>query len=117
MLIGHIPADTIALLMADRLDEILARLDDLLDHVVRRQDQTDDILRFVSEMNRRSEVALQDLLRSQREMRREIRAETAEIKASTAEIQALTETTKAHTRAIFAVIDRLEGGGGPALAG
>lgn len=101
--------------MVDRFDDILiemrreraewgARFDVL-------QQQTAENLRFLGELNRRGEIALQDLVRSQREMRREIRAETAEIKASTAKIEASTETTKAHTRAIFALIDRLEGGG------
>ena len=55
------------------------------------------------------EVALQELVRSQRAMRPEIRAQTEEIRA-------VTETTKAHSRAIFALIDRLESGGGPAPA-
>lgn len=64
----------------------------------RRLDQTDENLRFLGEVNRRSEIIFQDVVRELREMRGEIRAST--------------ETTKAHTRAIFAVIDRLEGGGG-----
>jgi len=107
----------------DRFDEILAELRSdrtemrrqLASWAVRMdrmQDQTDENLRFLGELNRRGERALQDLLRSQRAMRREIRASTEEIRAVTAEMKAVTETTKAHTRAIFAVIDRLDGGGG-----
>lgn len=68
----------------------------------RRLDQTDENLRFLGELNRRSEIVFQDVVRELREMRRETR-ESA-------------ETTKAHTRAIFALIDRLEGGGGIAPA-
>ena len=107
--------------MADRFDDILeemrrdraeahAKWDEWNARMDRQQDQTDETLSFVGELNRRSEIVLRDLLRSQREMRREIRASTARIEAST-------ETTKAHTKAIFALIDRLEGGGGLAPAG
>lgn len=64
----------------------------------RRLDQTDENLRFLGELNRRSEIVFRDVVRELREMRAETRAST--------------ETTKAHTRAIFALIDRLEGGGG-----
>ena len=101
--------------MPDRVDEILTEMrrerGEWTARMDRRQDQTDENLRFLGELNRRGEIALQDLLRANREMRREIRAQTAEIKASTAKIEASTETTKAHTRAIFVLIDRLEGGG------
>ena len=126
--------------MADRFDELVAELrafrsemrEDRVElrsemqreraewtaRMDRLQDQTDESLRFLRELNRRGEVALQELVRSQRAMRREIRAETQEIKAATHELTTLSESTKAHTRAIFALIDRLEGGGaaGPAPA-
>ena len=75
----------------------------------RRQDQTDENLRFFGELNRRSEIVLRDLLRSQAQMR-------AAIRDSTAQIRENTELTRAHTRAVWAVIDRLEGGGGLAPA-
>lgn len=111
--------------MADRFDEILeemrrdraewtARMD-------RREARTDELLRFVGELNRRSEIVFRDLLRSQREMRREIRESIKESRERTAEIKARVEAnsedSKAHTRAIFALIDRLESGGGLAPAG
>ena len=119
--------------VADRFDELIAEIRadraefrseiqreraEWSSRMDRLQDQTDENLRFLRELNRRGEVALQELVRSQRAMRREIRAETQEIKAATHELTTLTETTKAHTRAIFALIDRLEGGGagGPAPA-
>ena len=109
--------------MADRFEEILSELrteraemrrerEEWTARIDRRQDQTDENLRFLGELNRRSEIVLRDLLRSQAQMRAEIRESIKEIKANTADIRANTETTKAHTRAIFALIDRLEGGGG-----
>ena len=75
----------------------------------RRQYQSDENLRFFGELNRRSEIVLRDLLRSQAQMR-------AAIRDSTAQIRENTELTRAHTRAVWAVIDRLEGGGGLAPA-
>jgi hypothetical protein len=95
--------------MADRFDEILLEMraeraemrrerDEWTARIDRRQDQTDENLRFLGELNRRSEIVLRDLLRSQAEMRAEIRDNT--------------EMTRAHTKAIYAVIDRLQGGGG-----
>lgn len=100
--------------MADRFDEVIAQLrSDRQEmrrefaawsaHIDRLQAQTDENISFLRELNRRGEIALQELVRSQGAMREEIRANT--------------QTTKAHTRAIFAVIDRLEGGGGLAPAG
>ena len=121
--------------MADRFDEILEEM--RRDRAERHEwgarvdahlAQTDDLLRFVGELNRRSEIVFRDLLRSQKEMRREIRESIkesrehqAESRKRTAEIQARVEAnsqdSRAHTRAIFALIDRLEGGGGLAPAG
>ena len=120
--------------MEDRFDEFMMELrrghDETL-AVMReeraessaRQDRRDaemaDLMRFLGELNRRGEIALQDLLRANAAMRAEIRESIKETRASTAEIKANTvvtmrvaETTKAHTRAIFALIDRLEGGSG-----
>ena len=81
-----------------------------------RQDRRDaemaDLMRFLGELNRRGEIALQDLLRATAAMRADIRESIKETRASTAQTKANTETTKAHTRAIFALIDRLEGGSG-----
>lgn len=99
--------------MADRFDEVIAELrSDRQEmrrefaswsaHIDRLQEQTDENIRFLRELNRRGELALQELVRSQSAMREEIRAST--------------ETTKVHTRAIFALVDRLEGGGGLAPA-
>ena len=103
--------------MADRFDEILLEMraerkemreqmrrerEEWTARIDRRQDQTDENLRFLGELNRRSEIVLADLLRSQAEMRAEIRENI--------------ELTKAHTKAICAVIDRLEGRGGGGLA-
>ena len=103
--------------MADRFDEILLEMraereemreqmrrerQEWTARIDRRQDQTDENLRFLGELNRRSEIVLTDLLRSQAEMRAEIRDNT--------------ELTRAHTKAIYAVIDRLEGRGGGGLA-
>ena len=110
--------------MADRFDELLAEMRreraEWNANMDRRLEQTDELLRFVGELNRRGEIALQVLLREGRAMRREIRANVAEINARTEEIKARTEanteSSKAHTRAIFALIDRLEGGGGLAPA-
>jgi uncharacterized coiled-coil DUF342 family protein len=114
--------------MADRFDEILEEM--RRDRAERHEwgarvdahlAQTDELLRFVGELNRRSEIVFRDLLRSQREMRREIRESIKESRERTAEIKARVEAnsedSKAHTRAIFALIDRLEGGGGLAPAG
>lgn len=100
--------------MADRFEEILSELrtervemrrerDEWTARIDRRQDQTDETLRFLGELNRRSEIVLRDLLRSQAEMRAEIRDNGA--------------MTRARTKAIYAVIDRLQGGGGLAPAG
>ncbi len=99
--------------MDDRLDEILGEMRSEREEMRseraewhaqmnRRLDQTDENLRFLGELNRRSETVFQDVVRELREMREETRASTA--------------TTKAHTRAIFALIDRFEGGGGVAPA-
>jgi len=115
--------------MEDRFDEVLATMREERAAWSARMDRRDaemaDLMRFLGELNRRSEIALQDLLRGTAAMRAEIResiketrASTAQIKANTARTEANTETTKAHTRAIFALIDRLEGGsGGLAPAG
>lgn len=115
--------------MADRFDEILVEMRqeraDWNARMDRMQAQTDENLRFLRELHRRSEVVLQELLRSSAAMRAEIRESVQEIKQNTesmkavvAETRANTETTKAHTRAIFALIDRLErGNGGLAPAG
>ncbi len=92
--------------MADRFDEILGEMRseraEWHAQMNRRLDQTDENLRFLGELNRRSEIVFRDVVRELREMREETRAST--------------ETTKAHTRAILALIDRLEGGGGVAPA-
>lgn len=80
--------------MADRFDEILSELrSDRAEmrrefaswraHIDRMQDQTDENLRFLRELDRRGEIALQELVRSQSEMREDIRAETQEIRANT----------------------------------
>jgi DNA repair exonuclease SbcCD ATPase subunit len=118
--------------MADRFDEILEEMRrDRAERHAQRDEwgarfdahlaQTDELLRFVGELNRRSEIVFRDLLRSQREMRREIRESIKESRERTAEIKARVEAasadSKAHTRAIFALIDRIEGGGGLAPAG
>jgi methyl-accepting chemotaxis protein len=97
----------------DLLAQIQRERAEWLTRVDRRLDQSDDMLRFVGELNRRGEIALQDLLRGTTAMRAEIRQSIKESKASVQEIKANTETSKAHTRAIFALIDRLEGGSGP----
>ena len=108
--------------MDDRFDEVLAELrNDRAEmrrefsawsaHLDRLQQQTDENVRFLRELNRRGERALQELVRSQAAMREEIRVSIAEIRANTEQTRANTETTRAHTRAIFALIDRLEGGG------
>jgi chromosome segregation ATPase len=114
--------------MPDRFDEILLEMrrehDEWMARMDRRLDQTDDNLRFLGELNRRSEIVFQDLLRGNRAMRAEIRASIAETRQSIAEskrrtaeinarIEANTAESKAHTRTIFALIDRLEGGSGP----
>jgi len=96
--------------MADGFeDETLAELrrqhDNWIARFDRRLDQTDELIRFVGELNRRSEIVFQNVVRELREMR-------AETRASTVRIEESTEMTKAHTRAIFALIDRLEGGNG-----
>ena len=101
--------------MPDRFDEVIAELrSDRAEmrrdraemrrefaawsaHIDRLQAQTDENIRFLRELNRRGEVALQELVRSQTAMREEIRTSS--------------ETTRAQTRAIFALVDRLEGGG------
>jgi hypothetical protein len=67
-------------------------------HIDRLHAQTDENIRFLRELNRRGERALQELVRSQGAMREEIRANS--------------DTTRTHTRAIFGLIDRLEGGSG-----
>jgi len=77
-------------------EEWTARID-------RRQDQTDENLRFLGELNRRGEIVLAEVVRSSAELRADIRENI--------------ELTKAHTRAIFALIDRLEGGSGLRPAG
>jgi len=100
--------------MADRFDEIIAEMRSDRAALERRMDEN---TRFLNELNRRSEIVLQDVLRAGREERRESRERTAQIKAETAEIKQRTAentaASKAHTRAIFALIDRLEGGSGP----
>ncbi len=107
--------------MADRFDEILEEMRqdraearreraDWSARFAMLQEEATETLRFVGELNRRSEVVFQELVLSQREMREEIRASTKQIEAST-------EATKAHRKAIFALIDRLQGGGGLAPAG
>jgi uncharacterized coiled-coil DUF342 family protein len=108
VLIGDVSDGTIRP-MPDRFDEVIAELrSDRAEmrrefaawsaHIDRLQAQTDENIRFLRELNRRGERALQELVRSQGAMREEIRANS--------------ETTRAHTRTIFAVIDRLEGGSG-----
>jgi len=106
--------------MADRFDEILeemrsdrvasnARLEEMRSDRLASdarfealREESNETRRFLSEMNRRAEVVFQEVVLEMRDMREDIRAST--------------ETTKAHTRAIFAVIDRLEGNGGAATA-
>lgn len=107
----------------ERFDQILAEMrsehEAWIGRMDRRLDQTDDLLRFVGELDRRSEIALQDLLRGTAAMRAEIRESIKEIKVNSAsmrvvvsESKANSEASKAHTRALFALIDRLENGGG-----
>ncbi len=122
--------------MPDRFDEILEemrrdravsddRWSEWMAESHRRGDQIDENLRFLGELSRRSEIVLRDFQRElSREIRESIKESRQNIKESrerTAEIKARvernSEASKAHTRAIFALIDRLEGGGGPALAG
>lgn len=120
--------------MGDRFDEVLAEMrSDRADmrrefaswraHIDRMQEQTDENLRFLREVNRRGELALRDLVLSQSAMREEIRAETEEIRAQTEKLRAHTQEIHAHTegfgaltRAIFALAERLESGGGLAPA-
>ncbi len=52
-----------------------------------------DAVRFTGELVRRHEIAFRDMIAALRELR---------------------EESRAHTRAIFALIDRLEGGSAPA---
>lgn len=52
-----------------------------------------DVIRFNSEVIRRNEVAFREMITALRELR---------------------EESRAHTRAVFALIDRLEGGSAPA---
>lgn len=113
--------------MSDRFDEILTELrSDRAEmrrefaswraHIDRMQDQTDENLRFLREVNRRGEIALQDLLRSQSAMREDIRAETRQLEILIEQTTAHTETIRAHTRSVTALADRLEGGDGSGLA-
>jgi|GEM_PF-2057901 len=123
LLICHTAGATMEPLMADRFDEILTEM--RTERAVREaeravreaeradsnarfaqlQEETNESRRFLSEMNRRAEVVFQEVVLELREMRAEIRESTKNIREST-------ELTKAHTRAIYAVIDRLEGGDG-----
>lgn len=110
-------------------DELLARIrserEEFAERIDGRLDRSDDLTRFIGELNRRGEIVLRDVLRGNARMRaeidesiREIRASTRQIEANTRQTEANTrqtnlnaEASKAHTRAIFALIDRLEGGG------
>lgn len=105
---AYVPGVTIRS-MADRFDEVIAELRGFRAemrrdraemrrefaswsaHIDRFQEQTDENIRFLRELNRRGELALQELVRSQGAMREQIRAQT---------------------RAILALVDRLEGGSG-----
>ena len=71
--------------MDDRFDEVLAELRSdravmrrelaaWSAHIDRLQEQTDEHIRFLRELNRGGERALQELVRSQGAMREEIRA-------------------------------------------
>lgn len=106
--------------MADRFDEVIAELrSDRQEmrreftswsaHIDRLQEQTDENIRFLRELNRRGELALQELVRSQSAMREEIRASTETLKGHT-------ESIKGNTRVVLALAERLEGGGGLAPA-
>jgi hypothetical protein len=108
--------------MEDRFDEVLATMREERAEWSARMDRRDaemaDLMGFIGELNRRGEIALQDLLRGTAAMRAEIRESIKEIRANTEVTMRVAETTKAHKRAIFALIDRLEGGsGGLAPAG
>lgn len=104
-------------------EELLAQIrserDEFATRVDGRLDRSDELTRFIGELNRRGEILLRDVLRNGAQMRaeidesiREIRASTRQIEANTRQTNLNTEASKAHTRAIFALIDRLEGGSG-----
>ncbi len=108
VLIGYVSGGTIRS-MPDRFDEVIEELRrDRAElrrefaawsaHIDRLQEQTDENIRFLRELNRRGQRALQELVRSQAAMREDIRANS--------------DSTRAHTRAVFALVDRLEGGSG-----
>lgn len=81
----------------------------------RRDQDAEDQRRFLGELNRRGEIVLRDVLRANAAMRREIRESIDERRresnAIVRQLEKNTARTDAHTRAIFALIDRLEGGG------
>jgi len=77
-----------------------------------------DMLRFTGEVVRRNEIAFHDMSTVMGELREESRAAAAASRASAAASResaaashASVEETRAQTKAIFALIDRLQGGG------
>jgi len=63
-----------------------------------------DMLRFTGEVVRRNELAFLDMSAALGELREESRAAAEASRAAA-------EETRAHTKAIFALIDRFQGGG------
>jgi flagellin-specific chaperone FliS len=84
-----------------RSDEIFERLSATLD---RHEAQADEFKLFIREMNVRAEKVVQVLVRSNEEIsaRQELRTE-----AIMSEVREAREETKAHRKALLALIDRL----------
>ena len=88
-----------------------AKLDAVHDEVTAIRAEIGDDRQFLVEMNRRSELAFQAMMRELERFGRRMDARTEEIRAETAEIL---EESRAHTRAILARLDRFDDGAAPA---
>lgn len=95
-----------------RIDEHMARGNEVMDEiraeVARSRRSYEDQLQITREVIRRNELVLQDFRKGFHELVEQIR----ELTASTREVR---EESRAHSKAIFALIDRLGGGGAPAV--
>ncbi|HVE67081.1 MAG TPA: hypothetical protein VNB64_00735 [Solirubrobacteraceae bacterium] len=98
------------------------KLDAVHDEVTAIREEIGDDRRFLIEMNRRSELAFQGMMRRLEELGAETREsirvsrETARVTRESADmVRDCAEATRAHTRAVLSLLDRF--GDGPAPAG
>lgn len=102
-------------------ERVATKIDEVHDEVRAMRGEVGDDRRFLVEMNRRSEIAFQGMMRSMDHLmqavdRLEARSEelAREVVRLGQAVRENTQATRAHTRAILALLDRFDDGAAPA---